>query len=236
MNRHRRRTVPVLQSAAVSPSPSGSQCTQTIATGPPPALRTALRHVAFPTSETVDDKSFLTVRFKAALCRTRNLTSAALPVDPAVVATVIYRSASPGDSFRNCPRQTIAQALSLHPGVAAIWVNQQRNMIAVDVTSQDCLEQLLSLTEHKKIPVTTRQPAHCRTSLVFLYGVDDDAADKNLLPRLQSAARVLSASREGRTVTLRFECPGARELAATPFRPGNSGQSTLALVKSANGQ
>ncbi|KAL3189891.1 hypothetical protein MRX96_020236 [Rhipicephalus microplus] len=37
--------------------------------------------------------------------------------------------------------------------------------------------------------------------------VDGNAADENLLSGLQSAVRVLSASREGRTVTVRFEGP-----------------------------
>ncbi|KAL3207012.1 hypothetical protein MRX96_010341 [Rhipicephalus microplus] len=137
----------------------------------------------------------------------RNLTSAALPVDPAVKGTVLYRPASAGGSFRNCPRLTIAQALSLHPGVAAIRVNQHRNVVAVDVSSQECLVKLLALTELKGIPVTARQPADRRTSMGFLHGVDGDAADENLLSGLQSAVRVLSASREGRTVTLRFEGP-----------------------------
>lgn len=206
-NRRRRRTVPVLQSAAVSPPSSGSQCKQTTTTGPSPTPHTALRRAAAPTTETVDHEGFQTVRSKAALRRTRNLTSAALPVDPAVKGTVLYRPASAGGSFRNCPRLTIAQALSLHPGVAAIRVNQHRNVVAVDVSSQECLVKLLALTELKGIPVTARQPADRRTSMGFLHGVDGDAADENLLSGLQSAVRVLSASREGRTVTLRFEGP-----------------------------
>ncbi|KAL3241509.1 hypothetical protein MRX96_047844 [Rhipicephalus microplus] len=41
----------------------------------------------------------------------------------------------------------------------------------------------------------------------FIHGADGDAADENLLSGLQSAVRVLSASREGRTVTLCFEGP-----------------------------
>ncbi|KAH7985168.1 hypothetical protein HPB51_026858 [Rhipicephalus microplus] len=41
----------------------------------------------------------------------------------------------------------------------------------------------------------------------FIHGVDGDAADENLLSGLQSAVQVLSASKEGRTVTLRFEGP-----------------------------
>ncbi|KAL3198510.1 hypothetical protein MRX96_014326 [Rhipicephalus microplus] len=184
-----------------------SQCKQTTTTGPSPTPHTALRHAAAPTIETVDHEGFQTVRSKAALRRTRNLTSAALPVDPAVKGTVLYRPASAGGSFRNCPRLTIAQALSLHPGVAAIRVNQHRNVVAVNVTSQECLVKLLALTELKGIPVTARQPADRRTSMGFIHGVDGDAADENLLSGLQSAVRVLSASREGRTVTLRFEGP-----------------------------
>ncbi|KAL3246508.1 hypothetical protein MRX96_057622 [Rhipicephalus microplus] len=188
---------PLLGASASRPQPRGH----------PPTPLTAFRRAAAPTTETVDHEGFQTVRSKAALRRTRNLTSAALPVDPAVKGTVLYRPASAGGSFRNCPRLTIAQALSLHPGVAAIRVNQHRNVVAVDVSSQECLVKLLALTELKGIPVTARQPADRRTSMGFLHGVDGDAADENLLSGLQSAVRVLSASREGRTVTLRFEGP-----------------------------
>ncbi|KAL3201800.1 hypothetical protein MRX96_042816 [Rhipicephalus microplus] len=80
-------------------------------------------HLAPPTSETVDNEGFQTVRSKAALRRTRNLASAALPVDPTVMGTVLYQPASAGGSFRNCSTLTIAQALSLRTGVAAIRVN-----------------------------------------------------------------------------------------------------------------
>ncbi|KAL3216685.1 hypothetical protein MRX96_051158 [Rhipicephalus microplus] len=41
----------------------------------------------------------------------------------------------------------------------------------------------------------------------FLHGMDGDAADENLLSRFQSTVRVLSPSREGRTVPLCFEGP-----------------------------
>ncbi|KAL3246350.1 hypothetical protein MRX96_057705 [Rhipicephalus microplus] len=88
-----------------------------------------------------------------------------------------------------------------------ILTHFHRNVVAVDVTSQECLVKLLALTELKGTPVTARQPADRRTSMGFIHGVDGDAADDNLLSGLQSAVRVLSASREGRTVTLRFEGP-----------------------------
>ncbi|KAL3242509.1 hypothetical protein MRX96_021076 [Rhipicephalus microplus] len=41
----------------------------------------------------------------------------------------------------------------------------------------------------------------------FLRRVDSNAAGENLLSELQSEVRVLSATREGRTITLRFEGP-----------------------------
>ncbi|KAH8025421.1 hypothetical protein HPB51_007733 [Rhipicephalus microplus] len=148
-NRRRGRTVPSLQSTAVSPPSSRSQCTQTTTTGHP--LHSALPSYMCPppTSETVDDEGFQTVRSKSALRRTRNRTSAALSLDPAVVGMVLYQPASAGGSFRNFLRLTIAQALSLRPGVVAILVNQHCNVVAVDVSSHDCLEQLLALTELK---------------------------------------------------------------------------------------
>ncbi|KAL3188134.1 hypothetical protein MRX96_004130 [Rhipicephalus microplus] len=218
---------PLLGASASRPQPRGH----------PPRPILPSDHAAAPTTETVDHEGFQTVRSKAALRRTRNRTSAALPVDPAVKGTVLYRPASAGGSFQNCPRLTIAQALWLHPGVAAIRVNQHRNVVAVDVTSQECLVKLLALTELKGIPVTTRQPADRRTSMGFIHGVDGDAADENLLSGLQSAVRVLSASREGRTVTLRFEGlvpPRPRD--TVPMRGVTSAAPVLVVGAPAHGK
>lgn len=210
-NRRKTRTVPASQRAAVSSLTSGNQRTQPTGSattrGTPPSLHLAPGNAALPASQTVDEEGFQTVRSRAALRRTRDLTTAALPVDPTVVGTVLYRPAAAGGSFRSCPRLTLAQALSSHPGVSAIRVNHHRNVVAADATSQDCLEQLLTLTELQGIPVTARLPADRRTSTGFLHGVDGDPDAESLLSSLQSAVRVLSATREGRTVTLRFEGP-----------------------------
>ncbi|KAH7986190.1 hypothetical protein HPB52_025144 [Rhipicephalus sanguineus] len=183
--------------------PTGSATTR----GPPPSLHLAPGNTAPPASQTVDEEGFQTVRSRAALRRTRDLTTAALPVDSTVVGTVLYHPAVAGGSFRSCPRLTLAQALLSRPGVAAIRVNHHRNVVAADATSQDCLEQLLTLTELQGIPVTARQPADRRTCTGFLHGVDGDPDDESLLSGLQSAVWVLSATREGRTLTLRFEGP-----------------------------
>ncbi|KAH7975406.1 hypothetical protein HPB52_001397 [Rhipicephalus sanguineus] len=139
-------------------------------TGRPPALTPA---VTRPPESQPDEVSFQ-VKSKAALRRARKITTAALPVDPAVVGTVLSRPAAPRGSFRGTPRLSLAQALRSHPGVADVRVNHHRNIVAVDTTSRECLTLLLALTELRGIP---------------------------------SAVPVLSATREGRTVTLRFGGP-----------------------------
>ncbi|KAH7973262.1 hypothetical protein HPB52_023327 [Rhipicephalus sanguineus] len=50
-----------------------------------------------------------------------------------------------------------------------------------------------------------KEAADRLSSAGFLHVVDGDHADDILLPGLQSTVPVLSAAREGRTVTLRFE-------------------------------
>ncbi|KAH7968692.1 hypothetical protein HPB52_010659 [Rhipicephalus sanguineus] len=154
-----------------------------------------------------DEVAFQVVQSRAAQRRARRLDSAALPVNPEVVGTVLFRPSAPGGSFRGLPRLTLAQVLSGRPGVADIRVNHKRNIVAADATSRECLEQLLAVTVLQGIPVAAREPADRRTSTGFLHGVDGEPADDSLLPAIQSPVPVLSASREGRTVALRFEGP-----------------------------
>ncbi|XP_037520661.1 uncharacterized protein LOC125756110 [Rhipicephalus sanguineus] len=118
-----------------------------------------------PPESQPEEVSFQEVKSKAALRRARKTTTAALPVDPAVVGTVLFRPSAPRGSFRGPPRLSIAQALPSHPGVADIRVNHHRNIVAVDVTSQECLTLLLALTELRGIPVTAREPADRHTSM-----------------------------------------------------------------------
>ncbi|KAL3188359.1 hypothetical protein MRX96_023025 [Rhipicephalus microplus] len=113
----------------------------------------------------------------------------------------------PRGTFSGSPCLILAQALSARPGVAAIRVNQKRNIVAADATTRECLEQLLTIKELKRIPVTAKEPADHRTRMGFLHGVDGEPAADSLLPGIQSAVPVLSAAREGRTVTLRFAGP-----------------------------
>ncbi|KAH7983691.1 hypothetical protein HPB52_013628 [Rhipicephalus sanguineus] len=212
---------PLSTSAVSSSAGPSAPPADPVTTGRPPALTPA---VTSPPESQPDEVSFQEVKSKAALRRARKITTAALPVDPAVVGTVLFRPSAPGGSFRGTPRLSIAQALPSHPGVADIRVNHHRNIVAVDATSQECLTLLLALTELRGIPVTAREPADRHTSMGFIHGVDGDPAEDTLLPGLQSAVPVLAATREGHTVTLRFGGPVPPERVALfrvryPVRP-----------------
>ncbi|KAH8020520.1 hypothetical protein HPB51_002469 [Rhipicephalus microplus] len=170
-------------------------------------------------------EGFQLVTTRSARRRARDLAAAAaLPVDPAIVGTVLFQPSAPRGTFSGSPRLILAQALSARPGVAAIRVNQKRNIVAADATTREYLEQLLTIKELKGIPVTAKEPADHKTSTGFLHGVDGEPAADSLLPGVQSAVPVLSAAREGRTVTLRFAGPVPPEhvslfLIRFPVRP-----------------
>ncbi|XP_037501527.1 proline-rich protein 36-like [Rhipicephalus sanguineus] len=173
----------------------------------PSAPPLALTVATPPASQREDDEGFITPQSKAARRRQKHLSSATLKVDPAVVGTVLFRPSAPGGSFFGIPRLTLAEALSARPGITAIRVNHRRNIVAVDATTRECLESLLALTELRGIPVSGKEPADRRSSTGFLHGVDGEHDDNTLLASLQSSVPVLSAAREGRTVTLRFGGP-----------------------------
>ncbi|KAL3242248.1 hypothetical protein MRX96_021294 [Rhipicephalus microplus] len=191
---------------------------------PPTAVDTTRQHSSVAGSPP-DTEGFQVVTTKSARRRARDLAAAAaLPVDPAIVGTVLFRPSAPGGTFSGSPRLTLAQALSTRPGVAAIRVNHKRNIVAADATTRECLEQLLNIKELKGIPVTAKEPADHKTSTGFLHGVDGEPAVDSLLPGIKSAVPVLSAAREGRTVTLRFAGPVPPEhvslfLVRFPVRP-----------------
>ncbi|KAL3225497.1 hypothetical protein MRX96_004620 [Rhipicephalus microplus] len=191
---------------------------------PPTAVDTTRKHSSAAGSPP-DTEGFQVVITRSARRRARDLAAAAaLPVDPAIVGTVLFRPSAPGDTFSGSPRLILAQALSARPGVAAIRVNQKRNIVAADATTRECLEQLLNIRELKGIPVSAKEPADHKTSTGYLHGVDGEPAVDSLLPGIQSAVPVLSAAREGRTVTLRFAGPVPPEhvslfLVRFPVRP-----------------
>ncbi|KAL1445557.1 hypothetical protein MTO96_006654 [Rhipicephalus appendiculatus] len=118
--RHKPKTVPALQQAAASSSTSrGPRMWPSTArppsSGPPTTRHLAPADTATPANQPEDDQDFQTVQSKAAHRRIRDIASAALPVDPAVVGTVLYRPAAAGSSFRSHPRLSLAQALTSRP-------------------------------------------------------------------------------------------------------------------------
>ncbi|KAH7942780.1 hypothetical protein HPB52_001562 [Rhipicephalus sanguineus] len=158
----------------------------------------------------VDD--FVTVVSKAAQRRARALEVVAVATDPAVVGTVLYRPSVPGGSFIRSPRLTLASALAKRPGVLAVRVNHSRNIVAADASTPACLSELLTIRELGGVPVTAREPTDRRASTGYVYGVDGDITDAELLAGITSAVPVLSATREGSTVKLRFAEPLPPEL------------------------
>ncbi|KAH7971987.1 hypothetical protein HPB52_004750 [Rhipicephalus sanguineus] len=155
-----------------------------------------------------DTEGFQVATTKGARRRARVLAAAAaLPVNPTIVGTVLFRPSAPRGTFSGSPRLIFAQALSARPGAAAIRLNQKRNIVAADATTRECLEQLLNIKELKGIPVTAKEPADHKIITGFLHGVDGEPAADSLLPGIKSTVPVLSAAREGRTVTLRCAGP-----------------------------
>ncbi|KAH7957499.1 hypothetical protein HPB52_019396 [Rhipicephalus sanguineus] len=67
--------------------------------------------------------------------------------------------------------------------------------------------ELLAIRELGGVPVTAREPADRRSSTGFVYGVDGDLTNAELLAGITSAVPVLSATREGASVKLRFAEP-----------------------------
>ncbi|KAH8031336.1 hypothetical protein HPB51_016394 [Rhipicephalus microplus] len=94
----------------------------------PTAVDTTRRHISAAGSPP-DIKGFQVVTTRSARRRARDLAAAvALPVDPAIVSTVLFRPSAPKGTFSGSPRLILAQVLSARPGVAAIRVNQNATL------------------------------------------------------------------------------------------------------------
>ncbi|KAH7957490.1 hypothetical protein HPB52_019268 [Rhipicephalus sanguineus] len=137
------------------------------------------------------EDDFVTVVSKAAQRRARALETAAVATNPAVLGTVLYRPSAPGGSFIRSPRLTLASALAKRPGVLAVRVNHRRNIVAADASTPACLSELLTIKKLGGVPVTAREPADRRASNGYVYGVDGDITDAELLAGITSAVPVL---------------------------------------------
>ncbi|KAH7952372.1 hypothetical protein HPB52_022046 [Rhipicephalus sanguineus] len=140
--------------------------------------------------------------------RARALASSpVLPDDPAVAGTVSFKPSAPNGAFMQSSRLVVASALSTRPGVLKVRVNRRRNIVAADVSSRECIEELLSVTELCGIPVSARLPADRGYSTGCLHGMEGDLTDDELLQSIESSVTLVSAARNGNTVTLRFAGP-----------------------------
>ncbi|KAH7931462.1 hypothetical protein HPB52_025650 [Rhipicephalus sanguineus] len=153
------------------------------------------------------EDDFVTVVSKAAQRRARALEAAAVAIDPAVVGTALFRPSAPGGSFSGSPRLTLAAALAKRPGVLSVRVNHRLNIVAADASTPTRLSELLAIRELGGVPVTAREPTDRRSSTGFVYGVDGDLTNAEMLAGITSAVPVLSATREGASVKLRFAEP-----------------------------
>ncbi|KAH7935103.1 hypothetical protein HPB52_015687 [Rhipicephalus sanguineus] len=139
-----------------------------------------------PSSPPAGD-DFKVVMSKAASRRARAMEAAAINIDAAVVGTVLFRPSTPGGTFRGTPRLTLAAGLAGRPAVAAVRVNHLRNVVTADATTPECLAGLLSISELLDIPVTAREPADRRSCIGFVYGVDGDLTDSELIGAIASS-------------------------------------------------
>ncbi|KAH8033227.1 hypothetical protein HPB51_008437 [Rhipicephalus microplus] len=124
---------------------------------------------------------FITVVSKAAQRRAREQQAAAVVTDSAVLSTALYCPSATRGSFRGSPCLVLAAALAGRPRVVAVHVNHHHNIVAADAASPECLRELLTIAELNGIPVTAREPADRHVSTGFMYGVDGNLTNTELL-------------------------------------------------------
>ncbi|KAL3188842.1 hypothetical protein MRX96_003002 [Rhipicephalus microplus] len=176
-----------------------------------------------PSPPPAEDEYEMAVQ-KAAQRQARTLQAAAIATYLAVAGTVLYRPSTPGGSFTGSPHLTLAAELAKRLGRTAVCVNLHRNIAAADAVSPACLSKLLTMKELSGFRVTAREPADCRSSVGFLYGVDGTFTGSELTTELELTVPVLAASKEGHTGPPCREPhqgsrPAAPHFSATPFNP-----------------
>ncbi|KAL3251173.1 hypothetical protein MRX96_017778 [Rhipicephalus microplus] len=105
----------------------------------------------------------------------------------------------------------LAFALSSRRGVIKGRANSHRNIVVVDMSSRERLEELLGVCG---ISGSARIPADRGYSTGYLHGVEGDLADHELLQCIESSVTVVCAVRCGKAVTLRFASPVPTKQAA----------------------
>ncbi|KAL3251172.1 hypothetical protein MRX96_017777 [Rhipicephalus microplus] len=95
-------------------------------------------------------------------------------------------------------------ALSPRRGVIKVRANSHQNIVVVDMSSRERLEELFGVCG---ISGSARIPADRGYSTGYLHGVEGDLADHELLQCIESSVTVVCAVRCGKAVTLRFASP-----------------------------
>ncbi|KAH7978665.1 hypothetical protein HPB49_006329 [Dermacentor silvarum] len=117
--------------------------------------------------------------------------------------TILYRPLAGKANFLAHSQEAIAAQLSRVAGAHRVRVNFRLNIVAVDVAPDASLDPLLAVTAICDVPVrATTAPAESCTGYVF--GVDPSINNDTLLANIVSDVAVLSCSRAGNNVILRF--------------------------------
>ncbi|KAH7940573.1 hypothetical protein HPB49_002074 [Dermacentor silvarum] len=117
--------------------------------------------------------------------------------------TILYRPLAGKANFLAHSQEAIAAQLSRVAGAHRVRVNFRLNIVAVDVALDASLDPLLTVTAICDVPVrATTAPAQSCTGYVF--GVDPSINNDTLLANIVSDVAVLSCSRAGNNVILRF--------------------------------
>ncbi|XP_037577007.1 uncharacterized protein LOC119459265 [Dermacentor silvarum] len=125
------------------------------------------------------------------------------PEDPASCQTVLYRPTSRKAHFLATSRDAIAAFLSGVPGAHRVRANIRRNVVAVDALAGADLMALLAVRVICDVHVRAKALA-LNTCCGTLFAVDPAFDESTIIEGLESSAPVLSATRNGDAVVLRF--------------------------------
>ncbi|KAH7949387.1 hypothetical protein HPB49_009287 [Dermacentor silvarum] len=125
------------------------------------------------------------------------------PEDPASCQTVLYRPTSRKAHFLATSRDAIAAFLSGVPGAHRVRANIRRNVVAVDALAGADLTALLAVRVISDVHVRAKALA-LNTCCGTLFAVDPAFYESTIVEGLESSAPVLSATRNGDAVVLRF--------------------------------
>ncbi|KAL3215678.1 hypothetical protein MRX96_033521 [Rhipicephalus microplus] len=125
-----------------------------------------------PQSTVPAPENFTLMCSRGARRRARALAaSPEILIHPAIAGTALFEWSASTGAFVPRSHLELVSALSSGCGVIKERVNNRRNIGAADVSSMECLEEILDVTELCSISVSTRIPADRGYSTGYLHGV-----------------------------------------------------------------